>query len=292
MLRSMTGFGKGSATVGDAEIVVSLRSVNNRNLDIHLRSEAELGPVESQVRKRLSQGFSRGRIDAAIAWSTPRGGKFEMNRALVEQYLEAFSSLKQQFSLSGDVTLELIARLPGIFQADDGISTEGEEFTSAILFAMDRAIEALAQTREEEGRHLETEMRRLCGLISTALSAIERELPQLTEMYRQRLDRRIKEILGNGHEIDQGRLAQEVVYLSERSDITEEVSRLKIHLDQFLKLLSSDQELGKRMDFLLQEMNREANTILSKSGEIAIDEAAITIKTSVEKLREQAQNVE
>lgn len=292
MLRSMTGFGKGSAKLGDAEIVVSIRSVNNRNMDLHLRSEVELGPVESQVRKRLSQAFSRGRIDVSITMTNARSGKFEIQRVMVEQYLDALTTIKQQFSLSGEVTLDLITRLPGIFQQSEGVAAEGEEFSAALFAALDQGIAAMGRMREEEGRHLEAEMRRLCGLISEALPAIERELPHLTDLYRQKLERRMKEILGNGHEIDQGRLAQEIVYLSERSDITEEVSRLSIHLDQFLKLLSSEQELGKRMDFLLQEMNREANTILSKSGEISIDEAAITIKTSVEKLREQAQNVE
>lgn len=292
MLRSMTGYGKGSSRLGDTEIVVSLRAVNNRNLDVHVRSEIDLGPAESAVRKRLSQAFSRGRIDANLSLSSPRGSRFEINRSLIEQYVEAFSSLKREFDLSGEVSLELIARLPGVLQSSDSSLANSPELGAALLSALDSAIESLADSRTEEGRELEAEMRRLCSLITSAIPAIEKELPGLTDVYRQRLERRLREIMGNGHEIDQGRLTQELVYLAERSDITEEVSRLKIHLDQFLKLLGSEQELGKRMDFLLQEMNREANTILSKSGEIAIDEAAITIKTSVEKLREQAQNVE
>jgi uncharacterized protein (TIGR00255 family) len=291
MIKSMTGFGQGSAAGENFKVRVDLRTVNNRFLDIHTRLPQELSGLEINLKKQIQGKLSRGRVEMTIAVEQTRQATFEINRPLVSGYLAALSQAKTEFGLEGDVTLELIAKLPGALQVSQNTSNLDEAFIAGVSEALRQALESLTAMRMVEGQELAQELNVRLVKIESQLPIIEEEAKLLPTIYRERLMKRLQDIL-KATQIDEARLAQEVVTLADRSDISEEITRLKSHVLQMRDTLNSNDEVGKRLDFLLQEMNREANTILSKSNDLAISDAAIVIKTEVEKLREQAQNVE
>ncbi|HEX8650291.1 MAG TPA: YicC/YloC family endoribonuclease [Pyrinomonadaceae bacterium] len=292
-MKSMTGFGRGSSTGENFSVAVDLKTVNNRFLDIHLRTGAELSSLEALVKRRIATRLSRGRVDASITFERTGEVAYELNRPLISGYISALRSMKQEFALTGEPDINVLARLPGAMQpVRDGLN---EEMVAGIELAIDEALDELEQMREREGEALIVEMRDRLNEIARHVPVIEAAASGLVEAYRARLQKRIAELLARDAqsvEMDQGRLAQEVAYLADRSDISEELARLKSHLTQFREVLESSGEAGKRLDFLLQELNREANTVLSKSTDLPIKEAALAIKGEIEKLREQVQNVE
>jgi uncharacterized protein (TIGR00255 family) len=212
---------------------------------------------------------------------------------LIAGYVNALRKMQEEFAIGGELDINVIARLPGALQpAREGLN---EDVTTAIEKALAEALEQLEKMRAQEGETLRQEMAARLDRIETLVPTIENAAAGLVEAYRTRLQKRITELLSrNGQlvEIDPGRLAQEVAYLSDRSDVSEEMVRLRSHLTQFRDALNSEAETGKMLDFLLQELNREANTTLSKSTDLVIKEAALAIKAEVEKIREQVQNVE
>lgn len=275
-------------------VFVDLKTVNNRFLDVHLRTGTELNSIEAQLKKRIGERLARGRVDVSVSLDRTSEVAYEINRPLLTGYLSALRSLSTDFSLPGEPDLNMLARLPGVLQPKrDNVS---EEMIDGVLRAVDGALEELDRMRTQEGETLAEEMHGRLAEIERHLPTIESAIPEQLESYRARLTRRIDELaartLGESIELDAGRLAQEVAYLAERSDITEEVTRLRSHISQFRQSLSETGEVGKRLDFLSQELNREANTMLSKSTDVAIKEAALAIKTEIEKIREQVQNIE
>lgn len=293
-MKSMTGFGRGSATGNDFTVAVDLKTVNNRFLDVHLRTGAELSSVEALVRRRVGERLSRGRVDAQITIDRTSEVLYELNRPLIAGFIQAMRSMQQEFSLTGEPDINVLARLPGAMQtAREGVS---EEMVAGVERALEEALDELEAMREREGAALSTEMNGRLDEIERHVPIIEAMSADQVSAYRSRVHKRISELLARDGlevvELDQGRLAQEVAYLADRSDITEEIARLKSHVVQFRESLNGGGEIGKRLDFLLQEFNREANTVLSKSTDTAIKEAALAIKAAVEKLREQVQNVE
>jgi uncharacterized protein (TIGR00255 family) len=292
MIKSMTGFGRCTADGSGVKVSVDIRTVNNRYLDAHIRLPPEYASLELSIKKQIQAAFKRGRVDMTI--SIERGGStgFGINRDLVRGYLGALSALKDEFGLTGEPSLELIARVPGVMQSTGAVEGGDGEVSETVAAAVSGALADLVAMRAVEGAELSNEMSTRLDIVESLLPTIEKRAQELPAQYRERLERRIAD-LTRGKPIDDTRLAQEAAYLAERSDIAEEIARLKSHTTQFRQTLMGDTgEAGKRLDFLLQEMNREANTILSKSGDLHISEAAITIKTEVEKLREQVQNVE
>jgi uncharacterized protein (TIGR00255 family) len=294
MMKSMTGFGRGSESGDGFSVGVEIKTVNNRYLDIHLRAPQELAALEMEIRKRVSARLSRGRVDLNVSLDrTGSAASYEINQSVVAAYVDALREIQKQFNLSGDIDVSAIARLPGALSSPRNELTD--DIVKGIESAIDEALVSLEQMRQTEGESLATEMRGRLERISQTIPKIESAAGGLVEAYQQRLQKRVSELLSRGGqpgEIDQGRLAQEVAYLADRSDITEELTRLKSHVLQFREAIDSDEEVGKRLDFLLQELNREANTVLSKSTEVSIKESALAIKAEVEKLREQVQNVE
>jgi uncharacterized protein (TIGR00255 family) len=292
-MKSMTGFGRGSATGENFAVAVDLKTVNNRFLDVHLRMGAELSSLEALVKRRISTRLSRGRVDASLTFERTGEVAYELNRPLIAGFISALRAMQQEFEISGDPDINVLARLPGAMQPmRDGLD---EEMIAGVERAIDVALDELEQMREREGEALAAEMRARLDEIARHVPFIENAAEGLVDAYRARLQKRIGELLardGQSLELDQGRLAQEVAYLADRSDISEEIARLKSHLSQFREALDASSEAGKRLDFLLQELNREANTVLSKSTDISIKDAALAIKAEVEKLREQVQNVE
>jgi len=291
MLISMTGFGRGSATGGTFTVTVELRSVNNRNLDVHWRAPQELAAWEIPLKKQVQAAVSRGRIDVSVTLVQTGELNYELNRPLIRGYLAALRTMRDEFGLAGDADLAAIARLPGVLQPSTTAGALGDDIVQGVEEALTQALTALVAMRAVEGYELQKELVARVGRIGDRLALIEANSTTLVEQYREKLRARLTELLSDSV-LDENRLAQEVAYLADRSDITEEVARLRSHLGQLGELLTSSGEIGKKLDFLLQETNREANTILSKSSELSICDAAIEIKTEVEKLREQAQNVE
>src|SRR6266496_1969502 len=245
MIKSMTGFGQGSAEGDNFRVRVDIRSVNNRAIDVHTRLPQELSSLEVTLKKQVQSAVKRGRVDVTVSVEQLKPATFEINRQLV----------------------------------------------SGAVAALSQALKSLIEMRVVEGQELAAELTSRLDNIERQMPAIENEAARLPAVYREKLMKRLEEVVAGG-QVDETRIAQEAVMLADRSDISEEIARLKSHVAQMRDLLRSTDEAGKRLDFILQEMNREANTILSKSNDLAISDAAIVIKTEVEKLREQGQNVE
>jgi uncharacterized protein (TIGR00255 family) len=292
-MKSMTGYGRGTADGDDFSVAVDLKTVNNRFLDVHLRLSNELSSLEPSIKKQIGSRLSRGRVDVNINLEKTGQTSYELNRPLIAGYVNALREMQTEFNIAGDLDINLISRLPGALQPTrNGLS---DEMVAGIDKALATALDELEQMRTVEGEALRREMSERIERIESLVPTIENAAAGLVEAYRTRLQKRIGELLSrNGQlvEIDPARLAQEVAYLSDRSDVSEEMVRLRSHLSQFSDALNSSSETGKMLDFLLQELNREANTTLSKSTDLAIKEAALAIKAEVEKLREQVQNVE
>ena len=293
-MKSMTGFGRGSTQGEGFSAAVDIKTVNNRFLDIHLRASGELSSVEALVRRRVGERLSRGRVDVNVTLERTSEVSYELNRPLIAGFMRALREMQKEFGLAGEPDINVLARLPGAMQtARNGVS---EEMLSGIEAALSEALDELESMREREGAALASEMNARLDDIERHLPVIESLAGELIENYRARVYKRVSEMLARDGleivELDQGRLAQEIAYLADRSDITEEITRLRSHVVQFRAAIGETGDVGKRLDFLLQEFNREANTVLSKSTDLAIKESALAIKAAVEKLREQVQNVE
>lgn len=292
-MKSMTGYGRGSVSGNDFSVSVDLKSVNNRFLDIHFRVSSELSSLEPIIKRRISSRLSRGRVDTIITFERTSEVAYELNRPLIAGYVNALRDMQREFKVGGELDINVLARLPGAMQpARNGLS---ENMVSGIERAIDEALDELQRMREQEGEALRKEMRERVERIESLVPVIEESASGFVDSYRVRLQKRIGEILNRGGqfvELDPARISQEVAYLADRSDVSEEMTRLRSHLSQFREALDSPSETGKMLDFLLQELNREANTTLAKSTELSIKEAALGIKAEVEKLREQVQNVE
>ncbi|MBA2503257.1 MAG: YicC family protein, partial [Pyrinomonadaceae bacterium] len=267
MMKSMTGFGRGSTTGLNFNVTVDLKTVNNRFLDVHLRTPTELSSIEPLVRRQISESLSRGRVDASVTFDRTSEIVYELNRPMIAGFIEALRSMQQEFKLAGEPDVNVLARLPGVMHpVRDSLS---DEMARGVEDAISKALEELDRMRAREGATLASEMRGHLDEIERHLPVIEDAAGNQLDTYRARLQKRIGELLARDSleivELDQNRLAQEVAYLADRSDITEEIARLKSHLKQFRESLDGEKDVGKRLDFLLQELNREANTMLSKS---------------------------
>ncbi|HJY27937.1 MAG TPA: YicC/YloC family endoribonuclease [Pyrinomonadaceae bacterium] len=292
-MKSMTGYGKGMVAGDDFSVSVDLKTVNNRFLDIHLRVGSELASLEPSIKKRITSRLTRGRVDVTVSVERVAQVAYELNRPLIAGYITALKQLQQDFNIAGELDINILARIPGALQpARNGID---EKVITGLEQALDQALDELEKMREQEGEALKNELRDRVRKIESLVPVIESSAAGLADAYRLRLQKRIGELLNRGGqivEVDPVRLAQEVAYLADRSDVSEEMVRLRSHLSQFQEALDAPGEAGKMLDFLLQELNREANTTLSKSTDLVIKEAGLAIKAEVEKLREQVQNVE
>lgn len=289
----MTGFGRGSVTEENFSVSVELKTVNNRFLDVSLRLSGEMQPLESNIKRVISERLSRGRVEVNLSYDRNDEITYELNRPMINGYLKAMRQMQEEFSLSGEPDLNVIARLPNVVMPKkDDLKPE---FVAGVETAFRAALDDLEKMREKEGELLKSELSSLLGDIEKRLGPIGTEAGSVSEEYRLRLTKRIGEMLAKSEsqiELDQGRLAQEVAYLADRSDISEEIARLRTHIDHFRTIMNEDKEVGKRLDFLTQELNREANTITSKTTNMTVKENALQIKSDIEKIREQVQNIE
>jgi uncharacterized protein (TIGR00255 family) len=292
-MKSMTGFGRGQVSGENFTVSVEIKTVNNRFLDLNLRLSQELQSLEAELKRLITTRLSRGRVDVNLQYERTSEIAYELNRPLISGYLSALREMQNEFSLSGEPDLNVIARLPNALQTKK--DELGEDFAEAIKTAFAAALDELEQMRETEGKSLKDELNFRLSEIENHLPNIEAESANVAEEYRQRLTKRITDFLSKSEtqiEFDQGRLAQEVAYLADRSDISEEITRLKAHIEQYRAIMDEEKDVGKRLDFLTQELNREANTISSKTNNLIVKESALAIKSEIEKIREQIQNVE
>ncbi|HRI04656.1 MAG TPA: YicC family protein [Pyrinomonadaceae bacterium] len=292
-MKSMTGFGRASVTENNFAITVELKTVNNRFLDINLRLASELQQLESEIKRLIGGRLTRGRVDVNLQYDRTSDVEYELNRPLITGFLAAMKDMQTEFALTGEPDINVIARLPNV------VSTKKEEPTSEFLAAIEKvfslALDDLEKMRLKEGSMLSDELESRLAEIERRLPPIEADADNVAEEYRQRLTKRIGDMLAKSDsqiEIDQARLAQEVAYLAEKADISEEIARLRTHIEHFRTIVKDDRDVGKRLDFLTQELNREANTITSKTTNMSVKENALAIKSEIEKIREQVQNVE
>jgi len=292
-MNSMTGFGRGTATGDDFEISVDIKTVNNRFLDVALKLGGELQALEPPLKKLVGARLARGRADVSIQYDRTQEVSYEVNKAVVAGYLHALKEMRSEFDINGEPDINVIARLPNVLSTKK--EDVSDEFMAAVETAVTVALDDLAVMRANEGEMLKKELTDRLSNIALHVDVIEKEAGNISEEYRLRLTKRIGELLAKSEsqiELDQGRLAQEVAYLADRSDISEEISRLRTHIVQFRTIMDDEKEVGKRLDFLTQELNREANTITSKTNNMTVKEKALQVKSEIEKIREQVQNVE
>lgn len=292
-MKSMTGFGRSSMSDEHHSITVELKTVNNRFLDIHLRLPAELQLLEPVVKKLIGGRLARGRVDVHLQYDRMDAVELEINRPLVAGFLAAMKEIQTEFALSGEPDINVIARLPNV------VNTKKQEPTESFLEAVEavflEAINDLESMRSKEGSMLKVELLARIDDIESRLPSVEAESAKVADEYSTRLTKRITELMARTDsqlDIDQGRIAQEVAFLADRADISEELTRLRSHIEHFRSIVTDERDVGKRLDFLTQEFNREANTIASKTNNMVVKENALAIKSEIEKIREQVQNVE
>lgn len=293
-IRSMTGFAQVKSQAGEGvSFSLSLKSVNHRFLDPQLRLPAETEELEIKLRRILKERLARGHVEVTLSVERRPGEGFGFNRELVGGYVAAFRKAAAEFSAPGEPDLNAVFRMPGALA--ETASLDGN-FEQAVLAGMEQAIEKLNVMREHEGRGMEAELRRRLKSLEQAAEEVSKLRSVVTRAVMDKVRGRMKELLENVS-ADEDRILQEAALLAERSDIQEELVRLQTHIEHFRKLLDSGGEVGKKFDFLLQEMNREANTLLSKTtgvtGEaLRITELGLQMKSEIEKCREQVQNLE
>jgi uncharacterized protein (TIGR00255 family) len=288
----MTGYGRGEAERNGNKATVELTSVNGRYLESQIRLPRGLNALESHLKGILTESFSRGKISCTMGWeSGPETvGRVLLNEPMVVRYQEVFQQIKKNVHLPGEVTISDFLALPEVIIYEPA-EPDAELVREIAEAALRQAIEALKDMRQAEGEKLMLDLRARLNIITEAVGRIEANAGGQAEIYRKKLQARIAELFGeNGY--DQQRLAEEVAYLAERSDITEECVRLKIHTESFAEALAVSGAVGRRLNFLMQEMNREANTIGSKAASADISSLVVTIKEELEKIREQVQNIE
>ena len=309
-IRSMTGFAqvKGeirsgvkaqsaaqtpSAVGSRLSFTLSLKSVNHRFLDLHFRLPSGTDSLEMQLRRLLKEKMARGHVEITLSLDRSSSEAFAINRQLIGGYIAAFRTAAAEFSLASEPDLNAVLRIPGALDSAD--ECQDGELEAAVMARISEALERLNQMREEEGRSIENELRQRMGHLVEAGKSVQQHRRAVLQNYIERLQSRIQELLGAS--ADKERVLQEAALLVDRSDIQEEIVRLEAHVKHFLGLLDEGGEVGKKLDFLLQEMNREANTLLSKTSGLAgealkITEAGLAMKSEIEKSREQVQNIE
>ena len=290
MVTSMTGYGSGLAEGTEVSVRVELRSVNSRFCDVQLRCPQLLQQLERGVKERIQKRIGRGKINATIELQDERGGTQlpQLDEEMARNYIAQLQKLRDLGAANGEVELQHVSGLPGIFKSTaESLPADLDELVAK---AVDGALDALIAMRSEEGVALTRDLRDRIATLDRNLSEIRAVGATTREQVEARLRERLDILLRPG-EVDESRLAMEVVLVAERSDITEEIVRFESHNQQFLATLDKGGEVGRRLNFLLQEINREANTISSKSSDIGVTHLVVEIKEEVERLREQVQNL-
>ncbi|MGI6113501.1 MAG: YicC/YloC family endoribonuclease [Mahellales bacterium] len=292
MLKSMTGYGRGEKRSGDREVVVEIKTLNHRYTDFNIRMAKHLNFLEEDIKKHVQKLVFRGRIEVYINFrngcSQPQ--KLSVNGSLAGEYIKVLKHIADHYNAELKLDAQTIAQYPDIINVEE--VPEDEDALRGIIFsALDEALDNLIAMRSREGSQMKDDIIMRLDAIEAMVDAIDKRSPEIVKEYRDKLNKRIQELIGQV-ELDQARLVNEVAFFAERSNITEELTRLHSHLIQIRSALESNEPVGRKLDFIIQEMNREVNTIASKSGDIDIINMVVGIKTELEKIREQVQNIE
>jgi uncharacterized protein (TIGR00255 family) len=293
-MKSMTGYGRGECAQDGFKITVELSSVNRKQAEVSVTLPREMEQLEAQIRDAINRHVARGRVNARITLHAAEGklsARKHINAALAKDYAAEFARLAKQLKISGEVTLDQLLRAPGVFHTDEELA-EAEDLWPAVEKALNHALAALVKMREREGAHLTKDLTARIGIMRTAVDKVQKQAPLTAENYRQNLLERIKSAGLEAIAPDDERLLKEIVLFADRSDISEELTRLQSHFQQFTDCVKSKEPVGRTLDFLAQEMNREINTIGSKANDAVISREVVTLKAELEKFREQAMNVE
>lgn len=290
----MTGYGRGEATKSGSKVTVEISAVNRRQSEIALRLPPELEPLEARVRDEINRRVARGRLTVRVAWHRSDdqwASAVRINHALAKAYAAELTRLGRALKLDDPVRLEALLRIPGVVETSAG-DTSAEEFWPAVEAALAKALDGLGRMREREGAHLAKDLKARIGTMRKLAEQVARQAPTVAQRYRDQLVERIRQAGVPLAPADDERLLKEVVIFADRSDISEELTRLQSHFQQFDDCLRSSDSVGRTLDFLAQEMNREVNTIGSKANDGLISQSVVQLKAELEKFREQVQNVE
>lgn len=292
MIKSMTGFGKSEISEGQRKISVEMKSVNHRYLEAGIKMPKKLNVFEARIRDVLKQYANRGKIDIFISYEDLTENKIMLkyNSDIAAEYMDIFNKMAEQFDMKNDVTIAGLSRYPEVITMED-IPVDEDELWHFIEKAVRQACEQFVNARITEGENLKKDLLDKLDNMAEVVAFIENRSPKIMKEYRNKLENKVAELL-NDTTIDENRIATEVIIYADKICVDEETVRLKSHIDHAKKCLSEDGGIGRKLDFIAQEMNREANTILSKANDIEISNKAIELKTEIEKVREQIQNIE
>ena len=292
MIRSMTGYGSAEGILGGRNIRVEIKSVNHRYFEYTARVPRSCGFVEERMKRLLSGAISRGKVEVGVTIQTVEGvdEEISINRDVVKNYVEALRSVKNEFDLTDDLSLSSIAKLPDVFTVVKA-ETDEEALWSDIESVAKKALAAFVEGREAEGERLKADVLQKIAFIEEKVSFIEERSPETVKEYRARLYDKMREVLEN-NQIDEGRILQEAAVYADKVAVDEETVRLRSHMQELRKTLDKSEPIGKSLDFRIQEVNRETNTIGSKCSDAAIADTVIEMKNTIEKIREQIQNIE
>ena len=290
----MTGYGRGECGRDGFKVTVELSSVNRKQTEISVNLPRELEALEAPIRDLINRHVARGRLTVRVSLHTSESkssARMHINLALAQAYTRELEKLAKQLKLAGPVTLDQLLRAPGVFQTDEELA-DAEDLRPAVEKALKQALAALVKMRSREGAHLASDLGARIKIMQQSTGRIAEQAPRSTERYREQLLERIKSAGLTAPGPDDERLLKEVVFFADRSDISEELTRLQSHFQQFAEGAKSGEPVGRMLDFLAQEMNREINTIGSKANDAIISREVVTLKAELERFREQAQNVE
>lgn len=292
MIKSMTGFGRSEIVKGNRKISVEIKSVNHRYLEAGIKMPKKLNVFESRMRDLLKKYATRGKIDIFINYEDDSESQVNLkfNQNIADEYMAIFNNMSDKYNLKNDMTVGGLARFPEVITMDE-VQEDEEELWHFIEEAMKAALEQFVNTRILEGENLKKDLLGKLDHMEELVAFVEKRSPEIMKEYRSKLESKVKELLGDTT-IDESRIATEVIIYADKICVDEETVRLRSHIEHARKCLNEDGGIGRKMDFIAQEMNREANTTLSKANDIEISNAAIDLKTEIEKVREQIQNIE
>ena len=293
MIRSMTGFGHGEVSNDkNQKVTVEMKSVNHRYCDISLKLPKKLAMFEANIRNIMKEYASRGKIDIYVSYEdlSETAVSLHYNQAMAEEYMQVFKKMQEDFNIETKITAEALAKYPEVVTIEE-VQQDEEVWWELLEAALRQAAEKFVETRTIEGANLKRDLLGKLDQMAADVAFIEERSPQIIAEYRSKLEEKVKECLEDST-IEENRIAAEVTLYADKIAVDEEIVRLQSHISSMTDVLESDESIGRKLDFMAQEMNREANTILSKSSDVDLADHAIELKTNVEKVREQIQNIE
>ena len=293
MIRSMTGFGHGEVSNDkNQKVTVEMKSVNHRYCDISLKLPKKLAMFEANIRNIMKEYASRGKIDIYVSYEdlSETAVSLHYNQAMAEEYMQVFKKMQEDFNIETKITAEALAKYPEVVTIEE-VQQDEEVWWELLEVALRQAAEKFVETRTIEGANLKRDLLGKLDQMAADVTFIEERSPQIIAEYRSKLEEKVKEFLEDST-IEENRIAAEVTLYADKIAVDEEILRLQSHISSMTDVLESDESIGRKLDFMAQEMNREANTILSKSSDVDLADHAIELKTNVEKVREQIQNIE